>query len=204
MRLRALAAVLSLAAAPAFAACPTAADLESGGVWIDFSDGSLVRYQRLKPEVVGEANYQPEGVEDFFTARYRGIWLLLDAPLKDDAPDGEEIMSFQPSAGESDWPVVAPGAAWSGEITTRRADGSFVNTFKMSAQVVGEETVHVSGCKYEADIVHVEERYGDGDSRAEIRHLRALGVAYIAASGQIGAEFEYFAVPTWIGDERPR
>ena len=197
-------ASLSLAAAPVAAACPTAADLDTTGVWIDFSDGSYVHYQRLGPEMVGEANHHPDGVESFFTKRFRGVWLTEDAPLIGDGWNPEEAVTFAPSPGEADWPPAGPELNWSGKVVTRDAGGVVINSFDMAAWTVGAERIHISGCDYAADVIRIEEIYEDGDQATEIRYLSELGVAYVAAAGPLGVDYEFYAVPTWIGIEAPR
>ena len=178
--------------------------MSTTGVWIDFSDGSHVHYLRLGPELVGEANYHPEGVESFFTKRIGGVWLTEDAPLGGDGWNPEQAVTFAPSPGEPDWPSVGPGMNWSGKVVTRDATGVVVNSFQMAAWAVGEETTHISGCDYVTDVIRIEEIYEDGDQATELRYLRELGVAYIAAAGPLGVDFDTHAAPMLIATKPPR
>lgn len=199
------AAGLSLLPTPfARAACPTAADLEATGVVIDFSDGSNVRYARLKPEVVSETTRTADGVENYFSARYRGVFLLLDAALAVDGPDQETLLNFQPSEGDADLPPPAPDMSWVGTVITRHGDGEIANTFEMRIEGAGEENLHIAGCDYASYIIRIEELYEDGDSATELRYLPALGIAYVAAAGAVGADYEFFYVPLLIGAGEPR
>ncbi|MEL7463285.1 MAG: hypothetical protein AAFN79_04425 [Pseudomonadota bacterium] len=203
MRSPPLAALIALAATPALAACPTSADL-ADGVYVDFSDGTYVRYQTIQEDVVGEATITPGGEEDFFSGRYRGVFLMIDAGLKDNRPDRESLISFQPAKGEPDWPIVSPTMNWSGTVITQNAEGGFINRFEMSAAVTGQDRVSISGCDYDVDIVKIEEVYENGDGASELHYIREIGIGYVAAAGPVGAPYEFFYVPRYIGLKPPR
>lgn len=199
-----LAACLIFAAPPALADCPTAADMAAGGVYIDFSDGTYVHYRQIETDVVGEATVTPDGQENFFSGRYRGVYLIIDAGLNGDRPDPDGLITFQPAEGDADWPAIAPGMRWSGTVVTRAADGDFINRFAMSVAVTGEDAIHISGCDYDVDVIRIEETYEDGDAASELRHIRALGIGYVAAAGPVGDAFEHHYTPGWIGLAPPR
>lgn len=200
-----LPATLALAL-PGFAdaACPTAADLETTGVYIDYSDGTYVRYARLEPEIVGETTHAPEGVENYFSARYRGAFLLLDATLAGDGPDPETLLNFQPEAGAPELPAPKADMDWGGAVVTRSADGEVVNKFRMRIRGAGQESLHISGCDYDAMILKVEEVYEDGDSALELRYLPALDIAFVSAAGALGEDFEHYYTPLSVGVKAPR
>ena len=201
---RLLPTVFILLSPPAFAACPTMADIVGGGVYVDFSDGTYVHYRQTGPDVVGEITYTPDEAGNFFSGRYRGVYLTIDAPLAGDGPDPETLIAFEPAPGADDWPAVAPGMSWAGEVVTRDANGRFINRFEMKVDVIGEDAIHISGCDYDVDVLRIEEVYETGDGVSQLNYIRALGVGYVAAAGALGEEFEFHYVPRWIGLKPPR
>lgn len=199
-----VAAAALVFAGPAFAVCPTAADVDGDGVYIDFSDGTYIHYKRLEEEVVGEVAYLPIEEENFFKARYLGFHQVIDAALDGDAPDVSTLLTFQPVAEAPAWPEIGPGVSWEGRIVTQRRNGDFVNTIEQRIEVTGQEIVHISGCNYDADVVVVEEVYPESDGASEWRYLRALGIAYIVANGDVGEDYEFAYVPRLISLDPPR
>ena len=198
-----LATALALCASPAFAACPTAEDVVKRGVYIDYSDNTFVRYRQIEADVIGEATYVPTEGENFFSGRYLGVYLIIDAALKDDRPDSESLFTFQPASDAPDWPAVAPGMSWEGTMVTRRANGDFVNRFEMRVEVTGEDALHISGCDYTVDILRVEEVHENSESASEQRYIRELGIGYVSAYGPLTGEYEHYYVPRWIGLKPP-
>ena len=202
MRRALLLSLTAFVAAPALA-CPTSADL-ADGVYVDFSDGTYVRYQTVEEGVVGETTFTAGGEEDFFSGRYRGVFLTIDAALTDSGPDRDALITFQPADGEREWPAVSPVMAWAGSVATRNADGELINQFEMTAAVTGADRVSISGCDYDVDIVKIEETYEDDDGASELHFIRDVGIGYVAATGPVGAPYEFFFVPRYIGLKPPR
>jgi len=201
MRLATL--VFALTASSLSAECLTRADLKGDGIYLAFDDGYTINYRALEGDVIGEFNDMPADETDFFYGMYRGIYLLIDADIKDGEIVRSSLLTYQPSNEAAPLPEVSNGAKWQGEIIVSEEDGTYFGRMDQSITVSDTAPFLISGCEYQALKVMIEETYGNKGSAAEHRYLKDLGISMTVAYGSIGAPPTPIDAPLTLTAEPP-
>jgi len=202
--IRAFVIMVALSASALSAECLTRADVENGGVHVTLDDGSKIHYRALDGDVIGEFHTQPGDETDFLYGMYRGIYLIIDADLKDGEIVRESLLTYQPSDETIPFPKIQVGAAWQGEFIMREEDGTFYGRFEYDLSVVDAGPISISNCEYETLRVRIDEQFGNEDSSIEYRYLTDLGISIATAYGTIGAPPTSFVSPLTLTTEPPK
>lgn len=162
-----------LAAAPAWAACPVAADLATGIRLVD-QNGVIETYRTLRPHVVELiVDYGDEYSDRVSLAR--GVYTLDVVEEYNGVPDFGTRSTYAYQVAPEAMPLPTPGGVWR---TRARVDDTYDD--KMTASWGDPTTMTYGECTYAVipgELVYT----GEGYSQTEgLHYLPDLGIAYLS------------------------
>ncbi|MEM0990504.1 MAG: hypothetical protein AAGK00_16670 [Pseudomonadota bacterium] len=183
----------------AAAACPTVADLDTTGIWVRSSDGSITHYERTGPNLVSEMTMY-DANEGHWLESHLGIYVVRDMSVVNAQrdPQSERITAF-PIPVEK-LPGAIPGEKWSGPLQI--TEGTEVTTEEFSIQYGPTQVYRIGDCEYDAipaDTVFMSDATTGGTGR--LMYLTDLGIALFVASGEFGSFYSDFYTVTEISTE---
>ncbi len=193
--MRTLVLALALTApAAAVAACPTAADLETGirfevagGEWEIFTtlpNGMIVSEYFLEPKVSSR------------TILAKGLYMveLVDLENGDFVPGTRSTFAFPVAPDQM--PDPRDGGGWNLQVAVSDQDGLFAETQVYEFGTVQNQTY--GACTY--DMIPVNFWFGEGEIDPELydvmHYLPQLGIAYLAEAkgGEYADVFDYVGI----------
>ena len=180
--MRSLALVLPLAAfaLPAFADCPTAADMAQG-IMVTFDNGDTTILRALGDEMIEVEEHYGQGVENYrYEARF-GLFSVHEVAL---SPGGQPLpdsaTNFTYPDGVTAFPAPDPAApGWQGmrqvqEMGAQVVPQSYQFGFRPSSPLV------IGACSYDAVAVGIRLGAGEADQKDQFSYfLPALGAGFI-------------------------
>jgi len=198
------AVLILLAPLPAAAGCPTAEDLDQGGVWISYQDDWYTHTYRTGPDLVVEVTHYGDGSDGYWFETWRGLHILREASLVDGKPDRAGLVSYTYPISLGSLPGADATGRWEGEVAVEGADGAPRQPARSAIAIGPRSTITIGACSYETVAIHAV--WGDGDSPAgtyALQHLPDLGVSVLTAAGTEGAFYDSFFRAVAIDTERP-
>ncbi|GMG81978.1 hypothetical protein LNKW23_11910 [Paralimibaculum aggregatum] len=183
----ALAILALLAAGPAAAACPTAADLEAG-IEAVYSDGFVTRYSRSGPDRVLELNAAADGGQEFYTESHEGLLILREGDSANGRPLPGTETRYRYLPPVEELPEIRAGAAFSAAYwALSGAEATpFVLPEKVSVRAAEAEAMALGACRFE--MLDVEMRWigTEGTTVSRLGYLTELGIALLLGSSTVG------------------
>ena len=169
------------------AACPTAADLDTG-VRVHSPDGSVETFTRLNKDViVSEFRFEPgEGSRSLLA---QGIYLIQINDVYGDEIDTKARTTYTYTKLPGTLPVPTPGGAWNTRVVILDEDGLGTERQQISFGQAGTRTI--GACSY--DTVPITVVYPDDDYSETLEYLPELGLAILTSAQDVGAEADVYS-----------
>jgi hypothetical protein len=194
--------LLSVLAAPASAACLTAADLEAG-VRVEFSNDDWTTLRSLGEGIVEFEEYYADAGFSSRYLGYLGLYILSGVERITAGPErpNQRTRRVYP-LDPTELPVPEPdGEGWTGVVSQSFYDGTLPVTqdWTIDVRFLPVGPLALPGCTYEAVGVRVLQTYAPEDWSYEMLqlYLPALGSAFVIASRESGGAWSA-ADPTAI------
>lgn len=180
--MRAIALTIGLFPAVALADCPTADDVERG-VRFTASNGNTDTYRRTGDGVI-EADFRDAGGQGTRVTLAKGIYILSFSRASGSEIDARSTSRW--SYPEADFPDPVAEGGWDVEAIVASPDGTETQSQKIR---FGEPTEMTFGdCTYEMLPIEAEFRAETFNYFDRLHYFPSLGIAYVAASGDLGGE----------------
>lgn len=169
---RATICILMLAA-PAWATCPTAADL-SAGVQLTLDDGTVETYRMTAPHVVEVSVDQGDGIVSK-TMLAKGIYVLsfFDEENGVVDPDSRTNIAFPVNADE----IPLPDPLSNASFDTALFEGGAFYKERLIVDWGAQTTVTAGACTYDMIPGQLSYKSDDYDHEEVVHYMPALGIA---------------------------
>ncbi|MDK3075742.1 hypothetical protein QO034_22005 [Sedimentitalea sp. JM2-8] len=168
MRQAAAALLMAVTSLPAFAGCPTEADLnDSQPIFLDYDDGWRLELRKASDGAIVEHGRQANGESGYRIVSWNGIFVIDEietlGPLN---LRRSRVMTRLP---EFKGIVLAPGSSFEVIGHAIFADGSPSEEATIAVEFGVDEQADIAGCSYEA--IPVEATYGRGEESLATKML---------------------------------
>lgn len=169
---------LCIAASPAAADCPTAADL-AGGIRAVISDGGQEVYRTIGQNRVEVKNDYGDGYITTVLLAH-GVYVLEVSETENGrpVPDSRSVTRYPVALDKL--PLPAPGASWKVEVQVTDANGTSAEQETHRWDQVSSYTR--DGCTYDALSGTIRYDYDDGWYQEELLYFSEMGIAVLVAS----------------------
>ena len=181
------------AGAPAYAICPTEADL-SGGIRFDTANGEWEVFQAHAPNVL-EARYHFNALSWQQNRLAGGLYLIEDVFFDMGRPDPASAIRYRFALEPDAMPQPIPGAVWATHAETTTQDG---RALEEQIYEFGDfTTLDIGACTYRMMPIVIRYPIEEQslDTTSLIYWLPDLGLSYLAASTFGGKTDRY----TYVG-----
>jgi hypothetical protein len=165
--------------ATALASCPTAADLDGGGIRLSVSGGDTELFRRVSEDIVASIFETRDGLQSL-TLLGRGMYVLRIAEMDagDVVPDSDTTYDFDMPAGSL--PMPGPQEDWTVDVGV---DDHGFSSHELQSYRFGPMTeVGLGGCTY--DMIPVIQSYDPDPYEVTdfVNWLPELGISYLVRS----------------------
>lgn len=188
----------------AVAACPTAEDIKTKGVWITYEDDWATYTYQTKPDTYIEMTYYGDGSDGYWFETYLGIYLTAEANAQNGRIQKNDVRKYEYAVPLSGLPSPTKPAKWQGPIKTERADGKPAKPVTSTMSFGTEGSITIGDCTYKTIAIYGVWDDGTPDAGSfALQNLVDLGATLVTAVGVKGKPYDTFFKPVAIGTEKP-